>query len=124
MNNYSARNYSELAYLLMNNGCSRSDFLNEFNISQYNFNNDYLLMCEIAEKFGFEVYRQKDNFYWRITDKALFDEKNKALWNFWFSNRGHEDDSDHILQNELCKGIASLRSGRALSGNAKCACRY
>ena len=105
MNNYSARNYSELAYLLMNNGCSRSDFLNEFNISQYNLNNDYLLMCEIAEKFGFEVYRQKDNFYWRITDKALFDEKNKALWNFWFSNRGHEDDSDHILQNELCKLI-------------------
>ncbi|MBQ3375144.1 MAG: helix-turn-helix domain-containing protein [Erysipelotrichaceae bacterium] len=105
MNRYSIRQYMELGYICLNEAVTVNSFVRKFNLSNYEFTNDFDVLIRMGKEFGVQITRQKDVLSFNVTDDDLYKKQSRNLRSFWYTNQVDIDSKDRVIQNEICKAI-------------------
>lgn len=95
---YILRNYVELAYLILKNGCKDETFVYRFELSKYEYKNDLMVMKEMAPNYGVEIHEENGYINLEIVNKTLYDKMYKLLYSCYYTNRYIFNDNDILIQ--------------------------
>lgn len=95
---YILRNYVELAYLIIKNGCKDEIFIYRFELSKYEYKNDMTVMKEMAPNYGVEIIEENSFIKLKIVDKNLYDRMYRLLYSCYYTNRYIFNDNDILIQ--------------------------
>ena len=79
--------------------------MRKFNLSNYEFTNDFDVLIRMGKEFGVQITRQKDVLSFNVTDDDLYKKQSRNLRSFWYTNQVDIDSKDRVIQNEICKAI-------------------
>lgn len=83
MNYYSLNSYIEICHLILHEKVTESDFAAFFDLSKYKFNADLDTLIEMGPYFGIRIYLEEGYITFKVTDKTLFERKNKPVKAFY-----------------------------------------
>lgn len=102
---YALRNYVELAYIILKNGCTCDTFVYRFELSKYEYKNDMNTLKEMAPRYGIKLIVDTVNIAYEIREQAVYDQMYKLLYSCYYTNRYIFNDNDILIQMLLSRKL-------------------